>query len=69
MVGLEYASVDMIRDVGNKWLMVLWEWGFMMGWVVCGKQRVEKTVEFALTYVTDVADRHTAVNTIRTGLP
>ena len=32
-----------------------------MGWMICGEQGIEETVEFALAYVADIADLHGAV--------
>jgi len=58
MVGLKLSPVDMVRDVGNKWLVIFWERDSVMGWMVCGVQSVEKAVEFSLAYVTDVTEIH-----------
>jgi hypothetical protein len=58
MIRLEGASIDMIWDVGNKWFMMFWERDSVMGWVVRGEQSVEKTMKFALTYISDVTKIH-----------
>jgi hypothetical protein len=41
--------------------MILWHSESAMGWMVCRKQSIEKTVEFAFAYVADVADFHRAI--------
>jgi hypothetical protein len=37
MVRLEYACINMIRDVGDKWFMIFRERDSAMGWVVRGE--------------------------------
>ena len=41
----------------------------ILGWIVCGKQCIEKTMEFAHAYETDVADFHGLIWTVWTGVP
>ena len=40
-----------------------------MGWMICGEQSIEETVEFALAYVANVADLHRAVKYAWAWLP
>jgi hypothetical protein len=46
-----------IRQGGDKWFMIFWH-AELVGWIICWKQGVEKTMEFASAYETDVADFH-----------
>jgi hypothetical protein len=47
----------MIRQVGNERLMIFWH-ASGMGWIICWKQGVEKTMEIASAYKTDIANLH-----------
>ena len=66
MAGREYATVDMFWTLGDKLLIVLWHTEQAMGLIVFGKQSIEKTVEFAFAYVTDVANLHGAIQSPQT---
>ena len=41
----------------------------ILGWIVCGKQCIEKAMEFSHAYETDVADFHGLIWTVWTGVP
>jgi hypothetical protein len=41
----------------------------ILGWIVCGKQGIEKTMEFSHAYETDVANFHGLIWTVWTGVP
>jgi len=51
----------MFRCVRGEGLVMLWHTESAMGWMVCWKQSIEETVEFAFTHVTDVAHFYRAV--------
>jgi hypothetical protein len=40
-----------------------------MGWVICRKQSIEEAEESALTYITNVADLHRAMLSLRSWVP
>jgi hypothetical protein len=69
MTRLEGANVDMLRWVGDEGHMVLWHTEPAMGWMVCWEQSIEKTVEFAFAYVTDVANLNRAIQPPRAWFP
>jgi hypothetical protein len=48
--------------------MIFWH-ATLVGWMVCRKQGVEKAVESAATYETDVADLHGPIWSCWTWLP
>ena len=48
--------------------MIFWH-ASLVGWMVCRKQGVEKTVEFASAYETDVADLHGPIWSLWSWLP
>lgn len=59
----------MIGHAGLKYLMMLW-YTEVVGWVVSGKKSIEKPVELALTYETDVTNLHGAlIPSARTWIP
>ena len=68
MVASKRTSVKMIRQVGFEWFMIFWHTAFM-GWVVLWKQGVEKTMEFASAYETNVANLHGLIRVPWTWLP
>ena len=48
----------MIRQVGDEGFMIFWHTELLMGWIVCRKQSVEESIEFASAYETDIANLH-----------
>ncbi len=68
MIASKRTSVKMIRQVGDEGLMVFWH-AALVGWIVCWKQGVEKTMEFASAYETNVADLHRLIRVPWTRLP
>lgn len=68
MAGAEYAMKNVIGQAGYKWFVIFWYAG-MMGWMVCGKEGIEKSVESALAYEADIADFHGTRQPRRTWLP
>jgi hypothetical protein len=57
MVATKRSPVDMIELVRCELFVVLWYTEFV-GWIVCGDKCVEKTVESAPAYETNVAGFH-----------
>ena len=68
MIATQRARVEMIRHGGDKRFIIFWH-AEIVGWIICWKQGVEKTVEFASAYETDVADLHRPIRSPRTWLP
>jgi len=60
MIRAEGTCVDVFRWVRVEGLIILWYTEFVR-WMVCWKQSIEKTMKFAITYITDVAHFHRAV--------
>ena len=58
IIGIKKTFVKMLRPVGDEWFMILWHATLLVGWIVCWKQGVEKTMEFAFAYETNVANLH-----------
>jgi hypothetical protein len=58
----------MVGQTGDKRLMIFW-YAEPVGWMVRRKERVEKTMESASAYETDVANLHRAIQFRRTGIP
>ena len=58
----------MIRKVGKEWFMTIWH-AVLVGWMACWKQGVEKTMEFASAYETNVANLHRLIWVRWTWLP
>jgi hypothetical protein len=69
MAGLKRGAGDMIRHVGYKRFVMLRQRYSLVGCIIRRKQSVEKTVECALAHVTDVANLHWAMLSLRTWLP
>ena len=57
IIATKKTRIEMIQQGGDKGFMMFWNASFL-GWVICRKQGVEKTMEFASEYETDVADSH-----------
>ncbi len=68
IIATERTCVEVIDQLGNKGFMIFWHTVFM-GWVVCWKHGIEKTVEFASTYETNVTDLHGSIRFPWTWLP
>jgi hypothetical protein len=68
MIAGKRTVVKMIRQVGDEWFMVFWH-ATLVGWIVCWKQGVEKTMEFAPAYETNVANLHRHTRVPWTWLP
>ena len=58
IIGTERAIVDMIQHVGDEGFVILWHAKLLVGWMVCWMQGVEKTIEFASAYETNIANMH-----------
>jgi len=50
----------MIQQIWDEGLMIFWH-AEVVGWMVCWKQGVEKTMETALAYETDIAYLHGSI--------
>ena len=57
MIAIERLRVEMVRQVGNEWFMIFWH-ASVLGWIICWKQGVEKMMEIASAYKTDIANLH-----------
>ena len=68
MIASKRTFVKMIRQVGDEWFMIFWH-ATLMGWIVCWKQGVEKTMEFAIANETNVANLHRLIRVPWTWLP
>lgn len=64
MTGAKSTLAYMFWILGNKLFIRLW-----YKLTICGKQSIEKTVEFAIAYEADVADLHRIIRFRWTGLP
>jgi hypothetical protein len=58
----------MIRNFGNEWFMIVWH-AALVGWIVFWKQDIEKTMEFAFAYESNVANLHRLIRVPWTWLP
>jgi hypothetical protein len=58
----------MVRKTRDKWLVVFW-YTELVGRMVRGKESIEKAVESAPAYETDVANLHGEIRLRRTGIP
>ena len=69
MVATKRTLADMtIFQIWDKSFIILWH-AKVLGFIVCGKEGVEKAVEFAHAYETDVADFHGPIRVIWTWVP
>jgi hypothetical protein len=68
MAGTECAADDMTGQFGNKWFMMFW-YTRHVGWMIGRKKSIEKAVESAFTYETDVANLDGAIQPRWAGLP
>ena len=57
IIAIKRINVEMIQQVGYEGLMIFWHAEFV-GWIVRGKQGVEKTMEIASAYEADIANLH-----------
>src|SRR6266702_8378818 len=48
----------MFQHFGIEGFVIIWNTKVIMGWIICGQQNVEETVESAFANVTDVANPH-----------
>jgi hypothetical protein len=60
MAGCECAAENMNGQTGFKWLIIFWH-AEVVGWMVRGKENIEKTVESAFACETNVANVHGAI--------
>ena len=68
MAGTEHAADDMIGQFGDEWFMMFWYAG-LVGWMIRRKESIEKAVESAFTYETDVANLNRAMLPRWPGIP
>lgn len=58
IISIDRIRVEMmIQQVGNERFMIFWH-AELVGWIVCWKQGVEKTMEIAVAYKADIANSH-----------
>ena len=58
IIATKRICVEMIQHVGDEGFMIFWNAELIVGWIICWKQGIEKTMEFASAYETDVANFH-----------
>ncbi len=58
IIARKRTRIEMIRQGRDEGFMGFWDAGEHVGWVVFWKQSVEKTIEFASAYKTDIPDLH-----------
>ena len=68
MAAAEGAIMNMLGQFWDEWHMIF-RYTELMGWMVGGKESIEKTVESAFAYETDIANLHGAVKCCWTGIP
>jgi len=70
MIASKRTFLDMIRQVGvgDEWFMIFWH-AALVGWIVFWKQGVEKAIEFAFVYETNVANLNRFIRVPWTWLP
>jgi hypothetical protein len=56
MIALENTTVQMIRDPGDEWFMVVGDPEPLIGWVASGMQSIEKTEKLSITHVANVTN-------------
>jgi hypothetical protein len=56
MIALENATVQMIGDPRDEWLMVVGYPKPLIGWVASGMQSIEKTEKLSITHVANVTN-------------
>jgi hypothetical protein len=64
----EKPGVKMIWRCGNEGLMIFWH-ASLVGWIVCWKQSVEKTMKFSSAYEANVSDLYGPIWYLWTWLP
>jgi hypothetical protein len=57
ILAIKRICVEMNHPLGGERFMIFWH-AVLMGWIVCWKQGVEKTMEIASAYETDIAYLH-----------
>jgi hypothetical protein len=60
VIAIERILVEMIRQFGDEGLIMFWH-AKLVGWMVCWKEGVEKTMKIASAYETDVAYLHGSI--------
>jgi hypothetical protein len=68
IIAIKRIRVEMMYRCRDKRFMVFWN-SELVGWVVCWKQCVEKTMEFASAYEADVTNLHRPGRVPRTRRP
>ena len=58
----------MIQQIGDEGFMIL-RYPEPVGWIVCWKQGIEETMEFASAYETNIANLHGSIGIPRTRPP
>ena len=57
MIAIKSIRAEMIQQLGSKGFMIF-RHAELLGWIVCWKQSVEKTMEIASANETDIANLH-----------
>jgi hypothetical protein len=68
MAGTERAVDNMIGQFGDKWFMVFW-YARLVRWMIRRKKSIEKAVESAFAYETNIANLDWTIQPRWTGLP
>ena len=57
MIEIKNIRAEMIRQLGDEGFIIFWD-AELLGWIVCWKQSVEKTMEIASANETNIANLH-----------
>ena len=61
IIAIQGFRVEMtIQQVGDKGFIIFWH-AKLVGWIVCWKQGVKKTMKIASTYEADIANLHGSI--------
>jgi hypothetical protein len=60
IIAVKRIRVEMIRQGGGEGLMMFWH-AELLGWIICWKQGIEKTMEIAFAYETDIANLNASI--------
>jgi len=58
----------MIRQFRDKWFIIFW-YTESVGWMICGKESIEETMESAFADETNIANLHGVMWSHWVGLP
>lgn len=68
IIAIKRIRIEVIQQAGDEGFMIFWD-AELVGGIVCRKEGVEKTMEFASAYKADIADFHRSIWVLRTWPP